>query len=320
MQKRGKTKNNKQRWFCVICNKSRVLGHETQKSGRELDRFVNYLLNKNSQSELPYPSRTWREDTAWCWNIKPQAPITGEIHTILLMDGTRIGKQVCLIVRSPKYVISWSYAPWESSDAWNKLLSCIPAPAVIVCDGQKGMLLSIARCWPQTRIQRCLFHVWQNIRSNLTLNPQTESGIDLLAHYRQIWDIKTCSIAKQWEEVFYQIYDYHIDFLNERSYSEIKVSGRRSWWYTHKRTRSVYRQIDKLLRNKQLFTHLEKDLLLATNTSIPRTTNQMEGGTNSTLKGQLYIHRGMPNEHQKRLADWYLYYKTEGAKPPRSCL
>ena len=68
------------------------------------------------------------------------------------------------------------------------------------------MLLSITRYWPQTRIQRCLFHVWQNIRTKLTLNPQTEAGIDLLAHYYQIWQMTTHDLAIQWEEVFYEAY------------------------------------------------------------------------------------------------------------------
>lgn len=118
------------------------------------------------------------------------------------MDGTRIGQQVCLIIRSPLYVVNWGFAPWESSASWDVLLVTMPPPTVIVCDGQKGMLLSIARCWPETRIQRCLFHVWQNIRSKLTLHPQTEAGIDLLAHYYQIWQMTTAELGSQWEAVF----------------------------------------------------------------------------------------------------------------------
>lgn len=320
MQKRGKAANNKQRWLCIECNKSHILGHEAQLLGRLLDRFVKYLLSKNSQAELACPSRTWREDTEWCWDIQPTAAATGEIHPVLIMDGTRVGEQVCLIVRSSKYVTNWGFAPWESSAAWDSLLCNIPPPSVIVCDGQKGMLLSMARYWPQTRIQRCLFHVWQNIRSKLTLNPQTEAGIDLLAHYRIIWDMATPTDAKQWEEVFYEMHEYHKVFLSERTYSETKQPSKRGWWYTHKNTRAAYRQIDKLLKEKQLFTHLEDSLLAYVKVTIPRTTNYMEGGTNSTLKGQLYIHRGMPSKHQQRLAEWYLYQKTEGSKPPRSCL
>ena len=321
MQKRGLTKQRKQRWLCLFCVKSYALGHETQKRGRQLDRFVKYLLGKNSQSELLMPDRTWREDTAWCWDIAPSVPSTGEVHPILLMDGTRIGRQVCLIIRSPEYVTGWSFAPWEASWTWDKLLLTIPAPSVIVCDGQKGMLLSIAQNWPNTRIQRCLFHVWQNIRSKLSLNPRTEAGVDLLTHYRQIWDMTTPADGRAWEEVFYQMCELHKDFLNERTHAQGSVSGRKSWWYTHRNTRSAYRQIDKLLRCNHLFTHLDPDLLkLTIKQTIPRTTNHLEGGTNSTLKGLTYNHRGMPSHHQQRLTEWYLYDKTKHKKPPRSCL
>ena len=182
------------------------------------------------------------------------------------------------------------------------------------------MLLSIARCWPTTLVQRCLFHVWQHLRVKLSLNPQTEAGVDLLTHYRQIWDITTETGGRDWEEVFYQMYELHKDFLNERTYAQGSVSGRKSWWYTHRNTRSAYRQIDKLLRSNHLFTYLEPNLQTTIKQSIPRTTNHMEGGTNSTLKGLIYNHRGMPSHHQQRLTEWYLYDKTEHKKPPRNCL
>jgi hypothetical protein len=126
--------------------------------------------------------------------------------------------------------------------------------------------------------------------------------------------------GRNWEEVFIEIYTYHKDFLEERTYAQTKIQGIRSWWYTHRDTRAAYRQIEKLLRHNHLFTHLDTELQKTIRQTIPRTTNHMEGGTNSTLKGQLYLHRGMPSSHQQRLAEWYLYNKTEGKKPPRFCL
>lgn len=320
LQKRGLTAAGKQRWYCPYCNRGSTKSRPDLARAFVLERFVSWLLGKNSQSELLVPSRTWREDTAWCWDIAPPVRLTGEVYPVLLMDGTRIGRQVCLIVRSTRYVVNWSFAPWESSTSWDVLLVMMPPPTVIVCDGQKGMLLSIARCWPQTRIQRCLFHVWQNIRAKLTLNPQTEAGIDLLAHYRCIWRMTTAELAGQWETVFYEMYSYHQEFLAERTYRQDPMPGKRNWWYTHRDTRAAYRQMDKLLKAKQLFTHLEEDLREIVGMPIPRTTNHMEGGTNSTLKGQLYIHRGMPSLHQQKLTEWYLYGKTENKKPPRFCL
>lgn len=128
-------------------------------------------MGKQSQTELPHrlTDRTWRKQTSWCWDVVPKPERTGEIYPIILLDGIGIGSLVCLIARTPTAVIGWHWAGWESSNTWGKLLEQLPAPAVVVCDGQKGILLAIARVWPQARVQRCIFHVWQNIRVKLTL-------------------------------------------------------------------------------------------------------------------------------------------------------
>ena len=106
----------------------------------------------------------------------PKPEHTGEVYHIILLDGIGISSLVCLIARTPQAVTDWHWAGWESSNTWEKLLERQPAPVVVVCDGQKGILLAIARCWPKARIQRCIFHIWQNIRVKLTLHPQTEAG------------------------------------------------------------------------------------------------------------------------------------------------
>ncbi|CAN5642789.1 IS1249 family transposase [soil metagenome] len=321
MQKRGKTAQGKQRWLCANCSKSRSLGHDTQKQGRLLDRFVAWLLGKQSQSELGVSSeRTWRRQTSWCWKIIPKPLLTGEAHAIVLIDATQIGNLACLIARTLKYVINWHWAGWESSNTWEVLLSQLPAPLVVVCDGQKGILLAIARCWPKTRIQRCLFHIWQNMRTKLTLNPQTEAGQELLALYRQIWDVKTVEQAEVWQAQFQHLYSCYASFLKQRTYLQNPKLGQRKWWYTHRGVRSAYRQIDKLLEDNQLFTYLDANLLNQTKQAIPTTTNYVEGGINSQLKEKLKLHRGLSQTHQQRLVDWYLYARTEDPKPPRNVL
>ena len=263
---------------------------------------------------------------------------------MLLIDGTRVGDETCLIARSPKFIESHCFAPYESSTYWDTLLRTIPPPSVVVCDGQKGMLLSIAHCWPLTRTQRCLVHVGRNLRTKLTMHPQSDAGVDLKEHFDCIWDVATEFQAQRWSEVFFEMTEYHNIFLGEKSYSspiddqahrgddtlkpEPTLSFRprkRSWWYTHKNVRGAYKQITKLLKDDQLFVFLDSRLLsdiqARDNTAvIPRTTNHLEGGTNSPLKGLLYLHRGMPKKHQKRLAEWYLYGKSEYQKPPRFCL
>jgi hypothetical protein len=278
-------------------------------------------MGKQSQVELKPPDgvtdRAWRAQTVWCWSVVPRPELTGELYPVILLDGIGVGSLVCLIARTPDYVIGWTWVGWESSTTWAKLLEQFPTPTVAVCDGQKGILLAIARCWPQARIQRCTFHVWQNIRVKLTLHPQTKAGCELLQLTRDLWQAKTLPQAEHWEQRLRVWYAQYGDFIRERTYKSETEPGRRRWWYTHRNLRSAYKQLNKLLRDKQLFTHLETNL---TTTTIPRTTNYVEGGINSQLRTKLKLHRGMSQEHQRRLVDWYLYSRTEGAKPPRKFL
>lgn len=320
MQKRGKTAQGKQRWLCVNCRQSRSLGHETQRQGRLLDRFVAWLLGKQSQTELSsgLTDRTWRNQTSWCWQIIPKPQLTGEIYPIILLDAMKVGSLVCLMARTPQAVTTWTWVGWESSHTWEDLLQKLPAPTVVVCDGQKGVLLAIARCWPKVRIQRCIFHVWQNVRTKLSLHPQTEAGRELLGLSKVLLKgITTKPGAQEWQDQLKFWEKRHGNLIRQRTYADNPQPGQHKWWYTHGRLRSAYKQLEKLLKDDQLFTYLETHL---TPEPIPRTTNYVEGGINSQLRTKLKLHRGMSEDHQYRLVEWYLYGRTEDPKPPRNFL
>ena len=324
LQKWGKTPAGTQRWRCPSCTATQVKPRPDLSRAFTLERFVAWLLGKQSQTELKLPDgitdRAWRSQTAWCWGIAPYPERTGEIYPVILLDGIGIGSLVCLVARTPDYVIGWTWVGWESSTRWAKLLEQFPAPTVAVCDGQKGILLAIARCWSGARVQRCTFHVWQNIRVKLTLHPQTEAGCELLQLTRDLWQVKTVPQAECWEQRLLAWHGQYGGFIRERTYKSETEPGRRRWWYTHRNLRSAYRQLDKLLRDKQLFTHLEPALLAEMEQPIPRTTNYVEGGINSQLRTKLKLHRGMSEEHQRRLVEWYLYSRTERPKPTRKFL
>lgn len=317
LQKRGQTNAGTQRWFCSNCQVSSVKPRLDLSRALLLARFVAWLLGKQSQAELPVSDRTWRHQTEWCWQVVPKLELAGLICPIILLDGIRIGSHVCLIARTPTHVVSWVWVPWESSMTWSKLLEKLPAPIVVVCDGQKGILLAIARCWPQTRIQRCLWHVWMNIRTKLTLHPQTEAGQKLLQLMRDLWSVKVKAQAAIWQENLENWERLYGSFMKERTYHDQPESGRRCWWYTHRNLRSAYRQLAKLVQDRQLFTYLETNL---TEEPIPRTTNHVEGGINSQLRTKLKAHRGLSQTHQQRLVEWYLYSRAKNQKPPRNCL
>lgn len=317
LQKRGLTAAGTQRWYCPTCSKSATKPRSDLAQALTLERFVAWLLGKQSQDELPtgVTTRTWRNQTAWCWNIVPKPELTGEIPYAVILDGIHAGSLVCLIARTVDFVIAWHWAPYESSNTWSELLQAIPAPGFAVCDGQKGILLAIARCWPEARIQRCLFHVWLNVRSKLTLHPKTEAGQAFLQLTRALWDVRTEVDVVSWQQRFQDWEQRYGNFVKQRTYVRDPRPNQRRWWYTHGRLRSAYRQLKKLQEDKQLFTYVYHP-----DPRLPRTTNHMEGGINSQLRTKLKLHRGLSEEHQRRLVEWYLYSRTEGQKPPRNFL
>ncbi len=320
LQKRGLTKAGTQRWLCINCSKSATKPRTDLSKALLLERFVSWLLGKQSQTELGMQPRTWRKQIAWCWRVIPKPELSGEVYPILLVDGIRIGNLVDLIARTPKFVIGWHWAGWESSNTWEKLLKQLPAPTVVVCDGQKGILGAIGRCWHETYIQRCHFHVWQNVRSKLTLLPQTEAGKHLLLLPKILLKgLHTVEDAERWKTKLQAWEQLHGNFIRERTVNPNPKPGQRKWRYTHEWPRSTYRQFAKLVKDAQLFTYSDDNLLQQTKQPIPRTTNHVEGGINSQLRAKLKLHRGMSEDHQRRLVEWYLYSITESPKPTRNC-
>jgi hypothetical protein len=332
LQKRGLTAAGTQRWYCPKCAKSNCRPRPDLERKLLLEHFVKWLLGKESQTEAVTrlgltTARSWRNKTAWCWDVKPPRILGASMPSspgIILMDGTRIGHLTNLIARTLDGVIGWQYSPWESSGEWEKLISRIPAPQVAVVDGQKGVLKAIVNCWPSTKIQRCHFHIWMNIRSKLTLHPKTPAGTELLLIARIL--LKGICSEEQKDQWLHELYSFGIRYkqeLRERTYGLTMPSGRRRWWYTHRNLRSAYRQLVKLAESGQLFTYLE-EVVVDTDTGnpvpIPRTTNHMEGGINNRLRDLQKLHRGLPVARQIRLADWYLHTRKIRQKPPRNFL
>lgn len=79
-----------------------------------------------------------------------------------------------LIASTPEGVIAYQLCHRENKASYRALLSRIPAPIVVVTDGDKGALAAIRQYWPGTIIQRCLVHIQRNIRGVTTANPKTD--------------------------------------------------------------------------------------------------------------------------------------------------
>jgi hypothetical protein len=313
LKKRGKTASGAQRWYCRFCAISSTKPRPDLSRGFVFESFVSWLLGKASQAELDMPGRTFRDQTSWCWDVPIPRVLTGEIHHTIIVDGIKIGGKVCLIARTTKFVIAWLWVPYESSAYWSELFRLLPPPTHVVCDGQKGLLKAIAICWPDTVVQRCRFHAWLNVKTKLTLHPESRAGQQLLELTRNLLHVRTKRQARRWKRQLKSWYRKHREYVNERTVKHHPKPGERHWRYTHERLRSAYRQLiritDDLLRSSY-----HPSLYL------PSTTNHVEGGINSQIRTKIKQHRGMTDKHQMVLVNWYLYTRAEGQKAPRFCL
>lgn len=147
----------------------------------------------------------------------------------------------------------------ESQAAWETLLKQIPAPLVVICDGGSGVRAALREQSPDTLTQRCIFHVWMNLRTHLSLRPRTPAEKSLLEIGKQLCRVTTIPEAVTWVQ---QLNDWQAVFehlTRERSYAKRRLkdgswdspSGKR-WWYTHDRLRKAYNVLAELRRREHL--------------------------------------------------------------------
>lgn len=299
--KNGRTPAGTQRWRCPDCGASSVRRRDDLARRNELRWFLLWLLSKQSlQERSSTPSaRTLRRRIAWCWQIEPSLGPVETRHRQVLVDGIYIGSWCLLIAVTERLqVLAWQWCARESAAAWTALLERIPEPEIVVCDGGAGFASAARACWPQTKIQRCLFHVQMNIRRHLTLRPRTEAGRALLQLSRALSRVTDTDSAIEWRLGLEAWWRQHGHLTQQRS-----SDGWNRWW-THDRLRKAWLLLARLSANGTLFTFVQHGNV--------RTTSPLEGGINNGIRNVLRAHRGMSEEHMKRAAEWFLYSRELG--------
>ncbi|OUO21812.1 hypothetical protein B5F89_02930 [Collinsella sp. An307] len=167
MKRNGKTKAGSQRWRCPSCGTSSTVSYDD--TAARLGEFLAWLTSKDTQLSLPGQGRTFRRRIAGFWRVWLMPEPTGEVHRVLFVDGIWLARGlVVLIAHDGEHVVSWYMAQSETSRAWEALMAPVPAPDVVVCDGGMGFERARRRVWPGTRVQRCLFHAFSQVKRYTT--------------------------------------------------------------------------------------------------------------------------------------------------------
>lgn len=164
------------------------------------------------------------------------------------------------------------------------------SPRCITMDGEQGVMSAIQEIWPETKIQRCLYHIQSQGMSWLRTYPKTEAGRDLRYLLSTLCSIQTVKERDLFIQRFYQWLEYSYDFVQSLPKDQVAFKDL-------KRTVSL---INNALPN--MFHYLDDP-------NIHKTNNALEGFY-SRLKSDYRRHRGLSKQHKIQYLKWYCYYKN----------
>ena len=228
-------------------------------------------------------------------------PKIEEARDVLFLDGIYLGRKACvLICCDEKHVLGWYLCRYEHSGAWIALMKRIAEPKMVVSDGGTGFAKALKKVWPKAKHQRCIFHVFCQVKRYTTFRPNTMAGIELYSISKDLLTIKNKQEAKLWTNRFIKWIKKYQEFL-----SEMTIDERGNKRPTHERLLKAERSLLKLIKENTIFTYLDEEL--NAEFSAPATNNRIEGGINSRLREMLRNHRGLSIERRIKAVYWWCY-------------
>ncbi|NMX01807.1 hypothetical protein HHJ75_08895 [Mobiluncus mulieris] len=98
VKRNGTTTSGAIRWRCNNCGASWSNIRDDISYAALFDKFVKWLVNKQTLADLKIAYTTWVRKTEWCWRVEPVIPITGEVCDYIQIDGTYLPYGWCLLV------------------------------------------------------------------------------------------------------------------------------------------------------------------------------------------------------------------------------
>lgn len=302
MKGHGKTPVGAKRWQCTSCNMTTT--HKIDNTAKRLKLFLSWLLSKKTQSEMGVSARTFRRCTSEFWDIWPIAPVCDEVHHVVHVDGIWLGRAAVVLIACTKdYVIGWHLARSENSQAWVALMARIAPPDVVVCDGGSGFEKARRVAWPNTRVQRCVFHAFDQVKRCTTTRPKLQAGVEIYGIAKDLMCVADLNGAATWLAELSSWCTRWDSFLKEKTIVDGVVR------FKHERLRKARRGLEKLARQGTLFTYLDESLVAGG--PVPATNNRIEGGVNRQLRIILNEHRGMNIERRIKALFWWCLTHVE---------
>ena len=163
-------------------------------------------------------------------------------------------------------------------------------PLYVVMDGEQSVIRAIKTVWPQTKIQRCLWHIQREGMRWLRTYPKTKAGKDLRYLLSTLCAIKTIKERNIFIKKYKNWLAKYDAFVKSLSSTDI-----------------AFKDLKKtvvLIKNAlpDMFHYLKEPI-------IASTTNVLEGFY-SRLKADYRKHRGLSKKHKIHYLKWYCFYKN----------
>jgi len=309
MRRNGRTSAGTERFRCLACGRSETKRRKDVHVRHDRDRFTSWLTGVESKSAVAerygVSRRTLtREFGAFAKGADDPGhpPPRGLAPRILIADAKFIeGNRLCaLIALTEPDAIFWRFAGGENEATWTEFMQRFAPPLAVVADGEKGLARFVKRFWPETRFQRCHFHMVKLVIRHTTRDPKDEPSKEIFGLALRLKTVKTKAQRDQWVTL-YRIWERRYAW-----YFKQKSPG----GHAYRKLRSVRHAFRTALPD--LFTYLDVE-------GCPNTTNDVEGWINAAVAEKIARHRGMKSEEKKVLVSTILSHLAR-AKPKRKSL
>ena len=196
-KKNGKTNAGSQRWYCNQCSCS--FTNKVNKTNNNLQIFLDWLFGKHTPLDMSGDGRSFRRKTSQFWELWPLPPKVESSSSVVFVDGIYLARNACILICcNETHVLGWYVCRYEYSKAWEALLRRISSPIVVISDGGIGFQKALKKVWSKAKLQRCLFHAFQQVKRYTTIHPKTIASCELYGIARDLLTIHTQDHAVKW--------------------------------------------------------------------------------------------------------------------------
>lgn len=164
-------------------------------------------------------------------------------------------------------------------------------PLYITMNGEQSVIRAISEIWPQTNIQRCLYHIQREGMRWLRTYPKTQAGKDLRRLLKTLCRI-SCSEERD------EFIASYMAWLNQ--YKDFVLSLPRG--------EVAFKDLRKTMT--LIYNALPDMFLYLADKNIAKTTNTLESFY-SRLKADYRKHRGLTEKHKISYLNWYCCFKNK---------